>query len=182
MVPPAPATFSTITGWPSEAFMWSPTMRATMSVMPPAGNGTTSVTGFDGNDCACAPKAQPSTAPSAARKHSSRDVMRFPFNRRSKHDTSTGHAKGGRTAGRVVLLHLDAVGPDDRPPLVDFGLVEIVKRLRGQLGLVRDAHAQRRDALLHDRIGERLHHRAVELIDDVLGCALRRPQTVPERY
>jgi hypothetical protein len=48
MVPPAPVTFSAITGWPSDVFMRSATRRATMSVMPPAANGTIMVTGRDG--------------------------------------------------------------------------------------------------------------------------------------
>ena len=48
IVPPAPATFSTITGWPSDVFMRSLTSRATMSVMPPAANGTIMVIGRDG--------------------------------------------------------------------------------------------------------------------------------------
>jgi hypothetical protein len=48
IVPPAPLTFSTITDWPSDVFMRSPTMRATMSVTPPAANGTISVIGRDG--------------------------------------------------------------------------------------------------------------------------------------
>ncbi len=48
MVPPAPVTFSAITGWPSEVFMRSLTTRATMSVAPPAANGTITVIGRDG--------------------------------------------------------------------------------------------------------------------------------------
>src|SRR2546428_13688720 len=47
-VPPAPATFSAITGWPSDALMRSPTMRAVMSVTPPAEKGTISLMGREG--------------------------------------------------------------------------------------------------------------------------------------
>src|SRR6478735_4768762 len=177
MVPPAPPTFSTITGWPSDAFMCSATMRATMSVMPPAGNGTMSVTGFDGNDCACTAKALPSIAPSATRKHSSRDFMRFS----RTGEASMTRASAPRKAAGRALFSLDAVGPDDRPPLVELALMIGVQRLRRQLRRLRNAHAERRDTLLHRRIGERLDHRVVELGDNVLRRALRRPQTVPER-
>jgi hypothetical protein len=45
VVPPAPATFSTMTGWPSVLDMFSPTMRAITSVGPPAANGTIMVMG-----------------------------------------------------------------------------------------------------------------------------------------
>ena len=46
--PPAPRRFSTITGWPRLFASDSPRARATRSVVPPGGNGTTSVTGFVG--------------------------------------------------------------------------------------------------------------------------------------
>jgi len=45
MVPPAPVTFSTMTGWPSAAFMRSPSRRAMVSGGPPAVVGTTIVMG-----------------------------------------------------------------------------------------------------------------------------------------
>ena len=48
MVPPAPATFSAMTVWPSDVFIRSLTIRATMSVTPPAGNGTIIVIGRAG--------------------------------------------------------------------------------------------------------------------------------------
>src|ERR1051325_5124846 len=54
MLPPAPPTFSMITGWPSDGRIASPMMRAAVSVDPPGGNGTIRVTGRDGNACACA--------------------------------------------------------------------------------------------------------------------------------
>src|SRR4029077_1994211 len=52
--PPAPPTFSTITGWPSAAPILSAMMRAATSVEPPGGNGTISVIGRDGKLSACA--------------------------------------------------------------------------------------------------------------------------------
>src|SRR4051812_27033714 len=50
MVPPAPPWFSTSTGWPIDSCMRCATRRATMSVVPPAGNGTMMRSGFEGND------------------------------------------------------------------------------------------------------------------------------------
>ena len=46
--PPAPLTFSMTTGWPSAPRIRSAMTRASVSVGPPAGNGTTIVTGRDG--------------------------------------------------------------------------------------------------------------------------------------
>ena len=71
MLPAAPATFSTITGWPSEVFMRSAMIRASTSTGPPAANGTTNVTGRFGNVCACAPD-MPSTATKAIANKRSR--------------------------------------------------------------------------------------------------------------
>jgi hypothetical protein len=48
MPPPAPDTFSMTIGWPSDVFMRSVRMRASVSVGPPAGNGTIMVIGRDG--------------------------------------------------------------------------------------------------------------------------------------
>jgi hypothetical protein len=44
IVPPAPVTFSTITGWPSALDNPSAVRRATRSVEPPAAKGTITVT------------------------------------------------------------------------------------------------------------------------------------------
>jgi hypothetical protein len=48
MLPPAPPTFSMMTGWPSSGRMRSAMMRPTTSVDPPGGNGTTKVICRDG--------------------------------------------------------------------------------------------------------------------------------------
>jgi hypothetical protein len=48
---------STITVWPSVRLIRSARMRASVSVGPPAVNGTTSVICFDGKVCALAPPA-----------------------------------------------------------------------------------------------------------------------------
>src|SRR5690606_24850352 len=45
---PAPALFSMMMGWPSWRDTPSSTLRATMSVPPPGGNGTTTRMGWSG--------------------------------------------------------------------------------------------------------------------------------------
>src|SRR5918995_1784111 len=50
MVPPAPVTFSTTTGWPRSRDMPSAAMRVITSVGPPAEKGTMIVTGLFGID------------------------------------------------------------------------------------------------------------------------------------
>jgi hypothetical protein len=47
-MPPALGLFSTITGWPRDFSMAWARVRATVSVGPPAENGTTMVTGLVG--------------------------------------------------------------------------------------------------------------------------------------
>jgi hypothetical protein len=48
MMPLAPALFSTTTGWPMERESWSAEKRASVSVTPPGGHGTTSLIGLLG--------------------------------------------------------------------------------------------------------------------------------------
>jgi hypothetical protein len=48
ITPAAPPRLSMMTGWPSAAASFSPTMRPITSTPPPAGNGTISVIGFVG--------------------------------------------------------------------------------------------------------------------------------------
>src|SRR5512133_91756 len=63
-VPPAPARFSTTTGWPSRAASPAATRRPSRSLDPPGGKGTTSLIGRVGKaGCASAGRA---TAPSAS--------------------------------------------------------------------------------------------------------------------
>jgi hypothetical protein len=45
MVPPAPPRLSTTIDWPSTSLILSATMRPTMVVLPPGGNGTINVIG-----------------------------------------------------------------------------------------------------------------------------------------
>src|SRR5262249_3878685 len=78
MVPAAPVTFSMMTGWPSEAFIRSEMTRASASVGPPAGKGTTMVTGRDGKVCACA-AGMPLIAAAIAIPRTSRRMFRPPI-------------------------------------------------------------------------------------------------------
>src|SRR4051812_22349120 len=57
MVPPAPGLFSITIGWPRCFSVALASARIPMSVKPPAGHGTISVTGRVGNCCACATPA-----------------------------------------------------------------------------------------------------------------------------
>src|SRR5437762_1323045 len=52
MVPPAPGRLSITTGWPSDVFRRSPNNRISVSAPCPGGNGTTSLSGCEGNGCA----------------------------------------------------------------------------------------------------------------------------------
>ena len=65
MVEPAPVTFSMIMVCPSDARMPSAKIRPSVSVGPPAGNGTIIVIGRDGKLCACAALEPQSTANAA---------------------------------------------------------------------------------------------------------------------
>ena len=65
VVPPAPPTFSIITGWPMISCMRAVTMRPTESKAPPAAKGTTTVTAREGYSCARASNVQ--TAATTAR-------------------------------------------------------------------------------------------------------------------
>src|SRR5687767_5372624 len=52
MVEPAPGLFSTTTGWPQLSLSFCATDRASTSVVPPGGKGTTMVMVLDGYACA----------------------------------------------------------------------------------------------------------------------------------
>src|SRR5262249_22068379 len=53
-MPPAPETFSTTTCWRRTSARCCCSTRASVSIGPPAANGTTMVTGRFGQSCACA--------------------------------------------------------------------------------------------------------------------------------
>src|SRR4051794_18665160 len=79
MIVAAPARLSTSTGWPSADESFGAIVRALRSTGPPAGNGTTSRRGFEGNGvCAGAgganarQKADPAAAATTRRVRSAR--------------------------------------------------------------------------------------------------------------
>src|SRR5690349_155367 len=112
MLPPAPPWFSMMTAWPRIGRIFSAMMRAATSVEPPGGNGTTNVICRDGKVCASAP-ARPVISP-ANIASASAPISFLMF----------------RPREFLSLLHLDAGRFDDRPPLVDLGLLIPAERLR----------------------------------------------------
>jgi hypothetical protein len=62
VMPPAPATFSTMTVWPKTSPMRAATMRPRISVGPPAANGMTMVSEREGKSSARAGSAQANVA------------------------------------------------------------------------------------------------------------------------
>src|SRR5438045_1084313 len=77
------------------------------------------------------------------------------------------------------LFDLYAGGADDRPPLLDLGLVEGGEAFGRLLRARRDVEAELREARPHGRLGERLDHRGVERVDRVLRCAARGEEREP---
>src|SRR5215216_5892828 len=80
---------------------------------------------------------------------------------------------------RCRSIHLDVGGLDDRPPLLDLGLVMGGERLGNELLRRWDALTQVADPLAHIRIGKGGDHGLVQLGDDGLGRALGCPQAMP---
>src|ERR1700712_5351870 len=66
MLPPAPGLFSTTNCWPNSSEILAATTRARMSVVPPAANGTISLTGRVAHPSARARRGHSDSAPSAA--------------------------------------------------------------------------------------------------------------------
>src|SRR5215470_11344928 len=82
---------------------------------------------------------------------------------------------------RSISFDLDVGRFDDRPPLLDLGLVECTERGWRLLLARRDHLAEVSQVLSYRRIGQGIYDRAVELDDHFLGRALGHPQAVPER-
>src|SRR4029078_10888496 len=66
-VPEAPGLLSMMMGWPRCLAAASAIVRMAMSVDPPAGHGTTSVTGFSGYPCASIAVDEHTAIPAADR-------------------------------------------------------------------------------------------------------------------
>src|SRR5262245_20813869 len=82
----------------------------------------------------------------------------------------------GRSKGVGLLLQLVAGFLDDRPPLLDFGLVERAERLRCQLLARRKFMAMLGQPLAHRCVLHGIDDSGVQLRDDVLRRAARRPE------
>src|SRR3546814_4386964 len=78
MGPPAPALFSTTSVWPSVGRMASASERATLSVGPPAENGTTILIARSGYSAWAAPAANRAPAASNAESVRGMNVMGSP--------------------------------------------------------------------------------------------------------
>src|SRR4029077_2667417 len=83
--------------------------------------------------------------------------------------------------GAPASFRLDVSCLDDRPPLLDLGLVKSAQRLRRLLLARRDHVTELGEPLPHPWIRQGIHHRRVELADDVRGRAPGDPQAIPER-
>src|SRR5258706_1268740 len=116
MVPPAPPRFSTSTGWPIDSCMRCATMRAAMSVVPPAGNGTMMRRGLYGKDCG---RTAPLAAASSSKSRNLyvtdvQDFIAFHPSRRLGVDDVAGLLADQRARDRRI---------DRDAALLDVGLV-----------------------------------------------------------
>src|SRR2546430_5746438 len=94
--------------------------------------------------------------------------------------------RSARRALRTIRSTWDSLGfdvgcPDQRPPLLDLGLVERGERLRGLLLAGWYLLAEIDQAPAHGRIGQRIHGGGRQPVDDVGWRALRHPHAVPGR-
>src|SRR2546423_8858246 len=166
MLPPAPAVFSTMTGWPNDARMPSAMIRPITSVDPPGASGTTSVIGRDGKTCAGALDTPARVAASAIAAISL--FMSHP-------------PCWVIQLAATALLALDVGRLDDRPPPFDLRLLQSAKRLRRLLLARRKFNTKLGEPRAHRCGCQGLHQRAVKSADDLLRRALGHPQAVPQR-
>src|SRR2546428_2939433 len=85
-----------------------------------------------------------------------------------------------RPLGRIarsesVSFRLNVRRLDDRPPLLDLGLVEGAERFRRLLLGRENLLTKLGEPRPYRRIGQGLHHRGIELGDDVPGRVLGHP-------
>src|SRR5215218_3293282 len=148
MLPPAPGLLSTTKDWPSDLVSSCATARARMSVVPPAGNGTTMRTGLVGQ-AACANEDSGSrpvanAMPAARRMRRAGEAGRLtggllgvlgalPMMQKKK------PPEGGFPQACPTLLDVHVGRLDQGAPLVDLGLHELLV-LRRIGALVVDHH------------------------------------------
>src|SRR5712691_11221795 len=78
-------------------------------------------------------------------------------------------------------FRLDIGCLDDRPPSFRFGLLERAQGFGRLLRERRDLDTEFIESLAHHWIRKNLHHRRVQLGDDILRRILRHPESIPER-
>jgi hypothetical protein len=79
-------------------------------------------------------------------------------------------------------LGLDASLFDDRPPFVDLGFVKGAERLSALLFARRDLLTELGELLACGRVFHGEAGRRTDLVDDLLGRALGRPNAVLDRH
>src|SRR5215831_12501208 len=128
-------------------------------------------------------EAASSAAAPAARCRNCLRWGSFILNLPSHHSITSSAAAcsvGGTSRGIHIMecpvqsFRLNMRCLNDRPPFLDLGLVEGGEALRGLLLARGDVQAKLTKTSAHARIGECLHHRAVEFDDDVARCPLGR--------
>src|SRR5262249_32728114 len=179
MLPPAPVRFSTTTGCAHFAESLSPTMRASTSLMPPPGNGTTNLIARVGYPV-CA-KAGPPTSRTAraARQRTAVLIMTFPPGacERPSIRARAPHASEGGSVATSRSLELQLLPRHQVLPHRDLALDLRLERGRRR---VSDRHETLRDQLLlQHRIGEDFRHVGAHLLDDRRWRAGGRQQAVP---
>src|SRR5262249_23933669 len=70
---------------------------------------------------------------------------------------------------------------DDRPPLLDFGLLKSAERFRRLLVARRNFLTEVGKLMAHCWVGQRINDSSIELSNDILGCAFGRPHAGPDR-
>ena len=78
-------------------------------------------------------------------------------------------------------LGLDVCCLDDRPPLLDLGLLMRAEALGGLLLARREFEPKIGEPRDHRCLGQGAHDRGIERADDVLRRALGRPERLPDR-
>src|SRR5438270_71712 len=77
---------------------------------------------------------------------------------------------------------LDVGGLEDRPPFLNFGLVECAERLRRLLVRWENFLTQVSEPRAHRWVGKGLNGHGIELGNNVLGGARGRPKPEPGRH
>src|SRR5689334_22795749 len=163
MAPAAPGWFTISTCWPQCRLMPSAMMRRPTSTALPGEESEMIRTGPLGYSLAAAGRVMTAaTRPKTTTNHR-RCAFMFPL-------------PEGRSA------RLDACGLDDRPPLVDLGLLEFGQIFRRLLVARRQLVALLDELLADVGIGQRMDHARIEPGDNVLRRAFRRKDRLPRLH